>query len=89
MLTSGPAHRAGGTNPLAIAALVCGILQVGGVWPIGIVAVILGYKARRQIFETGQGGLGMAQAGLILGYVGIALMVLILLIMILAFTSSP
>lgn len=76
-------HR---TNPLAIAALVCGIVQFSGLFfPAAIVAIILGHKAQRQIRRTGEDGYGLAKAGLILGYIGIVLMVLPLLI--LAFLS--
>jgi Domain of unknown function (DUF4190) len=60
------------TNGLAIAALVCG---VGG-FVVGlsfIPAIICGHLARRQIRQTGEQGAGLALAGLILGYVGIAL----------------
>jgi Domain of unknown function (DUF4190) len=60
------------TNGLAIAALVCG---VGG-FVIGvsfIPAIICGHLARAQIRRTGEQGGGMALAGLIIGYVGIAL----------------
>jgi hypothetical protein len=60
------------TNGLAIAALVCG---VGG-FVVGvsfIPAIICGHLARAQIRRTGEQGGGMALAGLIIGYVGIAL----------------
>jgi Domain of unknown function (DUF4190) len=61
------------TNGLAIAALVCG---VGGfvVGLTSIPAIICGHLARRQIRQTGEQGAGLALAGLILGYVGIALL---------------
>jgi hypothetical protein len=62
------------TNGLAIAALVCG---VGG-FVVGlsfIPAIICGHLARRQIRQTGEQGAGLALAGLILGYVGIALFI--------------
>jgi hypothetical protein len=62
------------TNGLAIAALVCG---VGG-FVVGlsfIPAIICGHLARRQIRQTGERGAGLALAGLILGYVGIALFI--------------
>ncbi|HUN31667.1 MAG TPA: DUF4190 domain-containing protein [Trebonia sp.] len=62
------------TNGLAIAALVCG---VGG-FVIGlsfIPAIICGHLARRQIRQTGEQGEGMAITGLILGYVGTALFI--------------
>jgi hypothetical protein len=62
------------TNGLAVAALVCGIAQffVGFTF---IPAIICGHMARRQIRLTGEGGDGMAIAGLILGYIGGALIV--------------
>jgi hypothetical protein len=65
------------TNGLAIAALVCG---VGG-FVVGlsfIPAIICGHLARRQIRQTGEQGAGLALAGLILGYVGTALFILLI-----------
>jgi hypothetical protein len=62
------------TNGLAIAALVCGIAQFA-VGVTFIPAIICGHMARRQIRETGEGGDGMALAGLILGYVGGVLLI--------------
>jgi Domain of unknown function (DUF4190) len=67
------------TNGLAIASLVCGV----GAFIIGlsfIPAIICGHIARRQIRRTGEQGGGMALAGLILGYVGGALFILLLLV---------
>lgn len=60
------------TNGFAIASLVLGIVWVFGVG--AILAVIFGFVARKQISESGgrQGGSGMALAGIILGFVGIA-----------------
>jgi Domain of unknown function (DUF4190)/Domain of unknown function (DUF1707) len=64
------------TNGMAIAAMVCGIAQFFGFWLLGTIpAVVLGHIARRQIRQTGEQGDGMALAGLILGYVGLALSV--------------
>jgi hypothetical protein len=67
-----PSSRARRTNPLAIGALVCGIV---GIWlfPAGIVAIVLSRKAQRQIQQSGDDGYGLARAGVVLGYVGIAL----------------
>jgi hypothetical protein len=59
------------TNPMAIAALVCGIVAFAGIFPAGIAAVILGHMAVRKIRVTGEEGHGLAVAGLILGYVGL------------------
>ena len=50
-----------------------------------IVAIITGHMAKKQIAQTGEGGSGMATAGLILGYVGIAFVVLAVIIWIVAF----
>jgi hypothetical protein len=62
------------TNSLAIAALVCGVVQfvVGFTF---IPAIICGHLARRQIRQTGEAGDGMALAGLILGYIGAVLFI--------------
>ena len=62
------------TNGLAVAALVCGIAQFA-VGVTFIPAIICGHMARRQIRLTGEGGDGMALAGLILGYIGGALLI--------------
>lgn len=79
------AHQ--GTNGMAIAALVCGVGQFAVPFA-GIAAIILGHKARRQIRRTGEQGEGMARAGLVLGWVGIALMAFVLLIPLLGSLSA-
>lgn len=61
------------TNGFAIASLVLGIACMTGVG--SILAVVFGHLARRQIRESGGTGNGMALAGLILGYAGMALLV--------------
>jgi len=56
------------SNGMAIAAMVCGI--VGCITPgVGIVAIILAIVAKKQIVRTGEGGSGMATAGLVLGII--------------------
>lgn len=67
----------GGTNPLAITSMVCGILQFPFWLVTGIPAIICGHIARRQIRESGQQGAGLAMAGLILGYAGLVLTILL------------
>lgn len=67
-------YSAPGTNGMATASLVLGILGVS------LFAVIFGHVARSQIRRTGQQGAGMALAGLILGYVGIAVIVIFVLL---------
>jgi hypothetical protein len=60
----------------AVAALACGIAQFFGFWLLGTIpAIVLGHKARRQIRRTGEAGARMALAGLVLGYVGLAVTV--------------
>lgn len=74
--TAGPPITAVGTNGLAIASLVLGILWM---WGIGsILAVIFGYTGRNQIDASAgrQTGRGLAVAGIVLGWVGVGLTVL-------------
>jgi hypothetical protein len=60
------------TNGLAIASLVVGLLWM---WWIGsVLAVVFGHVALNQIARSGQSGRGLAIAGLVLGYVGLATM---------------
>ena len=63
-----------GTNALAISSLVCGI--IGWIIPIlfALLAIIFGHVARSQIKRSGQGGAGLALAGLILGYIQFVIM---------------
>jgi len=76
-----PMQAAQRTNPMAIAALACGLGQFLVGFPASIAAIVLGHKARRQIRQTGEPGDGMAKAALILGYIGIALIVVLVLIL--------
>jgi hypothetical protein len=75
------------TNGLAVAALVCGIAQLVAFWPATILAIVLGHKARRDIRRTGEQGDGLARAGIILGYTGLGL-TLLLAVLIVAITSQ-
>ena len=65
-----------GTNKKAIWSLVTGILSLLCCSPLGIAAIILGHSAKSEIASTGQGGRGMAQAGFILGIIGLVFMVI-------------
>jgi hypothetical protein len=67
------------TSGLAIGAMICGIAEIFTLGFAAIPAVILGHLARAQIKRTGERGDGMAIAGLILGYLGIAGWALIIL----------
>jgi len=67
------------TSTLAIISLIAGILGWIGFLVIGpIVAVITGHMAKNEIAKSGgqMTGSGMATAGLILGYVNLALSIL-------------
>jgi hypothetical protein len=64
------------TNSLAIASLACGVGQFL-LGPLATIpAIVLGHVARHQIRRTQEGGAGMALAGLLLGWAGVALGVL-------------
>jgi hypothetical protein len=76
------------TNPMAIAAIVCGGAQLFFWLLTGIPAIILGHLARRQIKQTGEGGAGLALAGLILGYIGVAAAVLFIIVIVIAVSAA-
>lgn len=59
------------TNGLAIAALILGIVWLGGIG--ALLAIILGSVALRQIKRSGESGRGLAIAGLTLGIIGFVL----------------
>lgn len=76
-----------GTNALAIASLVCSL-----VWACGaasLAAVITGHLARGQIKRTGEQGGGMALAGLVLGYLGLAVVVGYVLFIVVVLVTDP
>lgn len=66
------------TNTLAIVSLVLAVLGLTFIPLIASVcAVVCGHVAKGQIKRTGEGGSGFATAGLIVGYVSVALFVLV------------
>ena len=76
----GPWQASQRTNRLAVAALVCGIGQLVVFLPATIIAIVLGHKARREIRQTGEQGDGLARAAILLGYIGLGLTVLVVLV---------
>jgi hypothetical protein len=67
-----------GSNQKALWALILGIVSIVCCLGLlaGIPAIILSRIADKEIAATGQGGAGMAKAGLILGIIGIILSLL-------------
>jgi hypothetical protein len=65
------------TNGLAIASLVLGLVWVYGLG--SILALVFGYSAKGQIDRSGgqQTGGGMAIAGIVLGWIGVGLILLV------------
>ena len=64
------------TSGMAIISLISSIAGLTILPTIGsIIGLILGYMAKRQIVESrgATGGSGLAQAGIIIGWIGIAL----------------
>ncbi len=61
------------TNTLAIVSLVTSILG------LSIIGIVTGHVARGQIRRSGEGGAGIALAGLIIGYVVLVIEVAVIL----------
>ena len=82
-----PAYVPQRTNGFAIASLVLGIVNMG----IGsILALIFGYKAKREIDESDgmQTGRSLAVAGIVLGYIGIVMFAIWLTIFLTVFLPN-
>jgi hypothetical protein len=79
------------TNGMAIAALVCSL--AGLITCISApVGAVLGHVARRQIRERGEGGDGMALAGIIVGWIltglGLAYLIFIVVVVVIGINSG-
>ena len=77
------------TNGFAVASMVLGI-----VWAMGlgsILALVFGYIGKKQIDQSGetQTGRGMAIAGIVLGWVGVGLILLMIASVVLGWMSMP
>jgi hypothetical protein len=75
------------TNNLAVVSLVAGIMSffahiipgVGG-FTVAIVAIVTGFMARSQIRQSGEQGMWMATAGIVIGILHIALIAIVVLV---------
>ncbi len=69
-----PAAAVGQTNGLAIASVVVAVLWLAGLG--AVLALVLGYQARRQINNSAgrQTGSNLATAGIVLGWIGIVIL---------------
>ena len=76
------------TNPMAIASLVLSLLWLGGLGSVG--AVVLGHISKREIANSQgrQSGANLATAGLVIGYIGLAIMALYLVIYVVALANA-
>jgi Domain of unknown function (DUF4190) len=76
------------TSPMAIVSLVLSLLWLGGIGSVG--AVVLGHMAKREIAhsEGRETGANLATAGLVIGYIGVAIMVIYLLIYVAALANG-
>jgi Domain of unknown function (DUF1707)/Domain of unknown function (DUF4190) len=72
------------TNSLAVASLVCGLAQPFMFGLTTIPAVILGHMAQGQIRRTGESGKGLATAGLVLGWIGLSIGLLVAVVIVAA-----
>ena len=72
--------RKSSTNGFAIASMVLGIVWI--YWIGSILALVFGYIGKGQIYRSGgtQGGRGLAIAGIVLGWIGIAFLILTVLV---------
>jgi hypothetical protein len=77
------------TNGLAIASLVLGLIWIYGLG--SILALVFGYSAKGQIDHSGgrQSGRGMAVAGIVLGWIGVGLIVLVFIAAAAGSSGSP
>jgi len=77
-----------GTSGYAIASLICSLLGYIGVFGFGpLLGIIFGHLALREI-DRSHGALqgrGIAQAGLILGYIALGLVLLMIIIFFIIF----
>jgi hypothetical protein len=64
-------------NGMAIASMALGIVWI--YWIGSVLALVFGFIAKKQIRESGEGGSGMATAGIVLGGIGMVTFTLVLI----------
>ncbi len=64
-------------NGMATASMVLGIIGIVFCGFTSVLAIIFGHVAQSQIKRTGEGGAGMATAGLVMGYIVTAIWALV------------
>lgn len=76
------------TNAMAIGSLVLSLLWLGGLGSVG--AVVLGHMSKREIAcsEGRQSGANLATAGLVIGYIGLAIMAIYLIVYVAALANA-
>lgn len=83
-----PPMRIRRTSGLAAAALVLGLAEFPTLGFTAIPALVCGHLARSRIRERGEDGDGMATAGIVLGWIGVAFWVLLLFAGVVSAVSS-
>ena len=79
---------AGRTNSLATVSLICGIGSffahivpgIGGA-TVAVIAIVTGFMARGQIRQSGEQGMWMATAGIVIGFIHLAVIFLVVLVL--------
>ncbi len=86
-----PSGYAPRTSVAAIASLILGILGLIQVLPLigSIAGLILGYAAKNEIARSNGAisGEGLAKAGIILGWIGVGLAVIVMCLVVLVFAG--
>ena len=90
MVSSYAPAAQGQYNSTAVISLVAGAVSILGHIPlpgigggtIALVAIVTGFIARGQIKHSGERGMWMANAGIVLGFIHLALIALLILVII-------
>ncbi|CAB4664639.1 unannotated protein [freshwater metagenome] len=75
-----------GTNGYAIASLVLSLVSACGIG--SILAIVFGNMAKKEIAISGEGGSGLAKAGIIIGWIGLGIVVAYFAVVIIAIFAS-